>query len=214
LLTDDGKFCDCPRGDHIVTSAHCPLNIILLSEPAFAHEFEESGNATVQDIKKDEENKELVFCFEKDDCGAEPFQPYSPEEHAALAKKLLKIAEELSRPFITDAPCPSPPLKAHETDSPTPLIGCSDKLDGLLSPQIGAIPLQQVQVCALQVMVSAPEIKQSPNQEGAQPNAGEPRPRQIVCAAVGRDPRISRTSTGDETDLLSLSRVNYFCSYS
>lgn len=208
LLSNSREFCDCLSNEHILTNAQCPLNIILLSYPHLAFLYEESATPIVKALKEDEDDtdpislKEELFSAscEKDDCGAEPFQPYTTEEHEAIAKKLYQFAKKLSSAFIADAPCPSPPLK--ETDSSPPFIGYGDVLDGLLSPQIGAIPVQQVQVCALQVMVSSPENKlheQSPNQESARPSAEEPRAQQIVCAAVSRDPRISRTSVGKET---------------
>ena len=219
LLSNSGEFCDCLSSEHILTNAQCRLNIILLSYPHLAFLFEESATPIVKAIKEDEEDtdrislkeEQISACYEKDDCGAEPFQPYTLEEHEAIAKKLCQIAEKLSSSFIADDPCPSPPLK--KTDSAVPFSGYGDVLDGLLSPQIGAIPVQQIQVCALQVMVSAPENKlheQSPNQESARPSAEEPRAQQIVCAAVSRDPRISRTSVGKETYLLSFCSVYYF----
>lgn len=220
LLTNSGQFCDCPSSEHVLTNASCRLNVILATNQALDFVFEESDNPKVKEIKQDEEDEdqnplkqELISCLIEADCGAEPFEPFSSEVQKAIAKKLFEFAD-LSIPYNTDSQCPTPPLKAHKkTELPTPFFGCSEKLDELLSPRDEAIPKQQVQVCAVQVIVSAPVgnlSQQSPQQAAARQTAEEPRAQQIICAAVSRDPRISRTSLGEEYELLYFHYIKYF----
>jgi hypothetical protein len=203
LLANDGKFCDCPLHKHILTNAHCRLNVIVATNKAFDFVYVEPLNPVVKDLKEEDEEfpfkKELLSCIEED-CGAEPFEPFPSKEEMALAKKLHELAD-FSNPFHTDDPCPTPLLKAHnKTDLPTPLLGCSEKLDEILSPQDDALPKQQVQVCAVQVMVTAQGgtmNQQSSQQESSRQNTEEPRVQRIICAPVSRDPRTSRTSLGE-----------------
>lgn len=175
----------------------------------------------VKVFKEDEEDL-IQFKEEFSSECAETMKPeLSSETMAWMAKKILAEGFDMFGDNFADSDVPTSPLCAQKkTDLPTPLSECREKLD-VLRPQDDAIPIQLIEVCAVQQItvdhapVSSPDGGQNQpstkeESESSRENRGAPQAQPIVCAPVSRDPRISRNSIGEKINLLVVSPFGEF----
>lgn len=206
-----------------MTNAKCPQNIIISARSdcqSLNFLFEESGDKAVVKVLKEDEEDLIQFKEEvSSECGAETMKPELSETMAWMAKKILANGFDMFGDNFADSDVPTSPLCAQKkTDLPTPLSECRKKLD-VLRPQDDAIPIQRIEVCAVQQItvdhapVSSPDGGQnqpSTKEESSRENRGPPQAQPIVCAPVSRDPRISRNSIGEKINLLVVSPFDEF----